>query len=52
MIKIIAAAFAATLLLADFAAAQGMKIGFVSIARIQRESVQAQRANEAMKRRW
>lgn len=53
MIRILAVALAATLLLAaDFAAAQGMKIGFVSIARIQRESVQAQRANEAMKKEF
>ena len=53
MIRILAAvAMGMMLIAADFAAAQGMKIGFVSVARLQRESVQAQRANEAMKKEF
>jgi outer membrane protein len=53
MKKILAGALAGVLLLATvFAAAQSLKIGFVNTARIERESAQAQRANEAMKKEF
>jgi outer membrane protein len=53
MKKLLAGVAAGVLLLAGVAAtAQSPKVGFVNTARIERESVQAQRANEAMKKEF
>jgi len=53
MKKMLAGMAAGALLLAGVAAtAQSPKVGFVNTARIERESVQAQRANEAMKKEF
>jgi outer membrane protein len=53
MKKILAGMVAGALLLATaVAAAQSLKVGFVNAARIERESAQAQRANEEMKKEF